>query len=266
MENCFFTQPGVGNFVCSATVVNRSTIITAGHCVGPQGGQDYYTNFQFCPSYYGAGGGAPHPTRGCWNWSNAQHGSGWYTDGSIDRDYACIVLQTTGTVVPGKIGDTTGWGGMAYNRGADEQVLSTGYPAGAPFPGFHIITTMAAEWYTVNQFSGDTYLSKYIGNDMTGGSSGGGWLLDWEHASARYSAPAADTSNVTDPYQTGGGGPYVHGVNSHSRCLSGCGTPTATSGTFFNEMGSPMFEMNSGDNNDVQSVYDVCAANSNNNP
>lgn len=257
----FFSKAAGGNFVCSATVVNRSTIITAGHCVSAGGASTFHKNFVFCPSYYkGSGSGAAHPSRGCWSGVYVATSSNWYASGSIDRDYGCLSLATTGTVNATKIGNITGWAGMAYNYGSDEQVLATGYPAGAPFPGYHLITTMAAEWYTVNQFAGDTYLSKYIGNDMTGGSSGGGWLLNWEHKAARYGAAAGDSSNITDPFQHTST-PYVHGVNSHKRCRVSCGAATSASGTFIDEMGSPMFELNGGDANDVESVYNKCVAN-----
>ena len=257
----FFSDSSGGNFVCSATVVNRNTIITAGHCVADGGASTFYNNFLFCPSYYRASGsGGPHPSRGCWSYATAATSTAWYADGSLDRDYACLVMSTTGTLVADNIGDVTGWAGMAYNFGADELVSATGYPAASPFRGYHIITTFAPEWYTSNRATADTAVSKYIGNDMTGGSSGGGWLLDWEHRVFRYDA--VDTTNTTDPHQNAGGGPYVHGINSHKRCMTACTTPpTATQGVFTNEMGSPMFEMNSGDEGDVESVYQWCVTN-----
>src|SRR5215471_18668316 len=49
----FFTEPS-GNFVCSAAATyggNLDMVWTAGHCVGPQGGQSYYSNWLFCPEY-----------------------------------------------------------------------------------------------------------------------------------------------------------------------------------------------------------------------
>ena len=259
-----FFSNGASNFVCSATVVNRSTLITAGHCVSDGNGV-LFINLLFCPSYYkGAGAGAAHPARGCWAGVSSTLINGWHSSALPSFDYACIVTATTGSVIAGKIGDTTGWAGMAYNRGGDELVLSTGYPADAPFPGYHLITTMANEWHDVT-FSGDTAASKIIGNDMTGGASGGGWLLNWEHSSARYNAVIPDNTNVTDPYQnTSSAAPFVHGVNSHKRCFGSClGTPTATNGVYINEMSSPYFNSGGGE---VESVYNTCAAHANNNP
>lgn len=51
----FFTLPGVGNFVCSASVIGRSTLATAGHCVS-DGAGGWATNMLFCPSFRWVGG------------------------------------------------------------------------------------------------------------------------------------------------------------------------------------------------------------------
>ncbi len=266
----FFTKSasaGGGNFVCSGTAVNRNLIITAGHCVSEGGSSVFHNTFLFCPSYYrgGPGGtGAPHPSRGCWATTFASTSSQWFDNEDYDRDYGCLVSAPTGSVIAGRMGDITGWAGITYNRGADEQVLSTGYPAAYTFPGYHIITTMAAEWYTRNVDTSHAALSKYIGNDMTGGSSGGGWLLNWEHASSRYDS--RDSTNITDPFQNSGSTPVVHGINSHNYCFgsccftNSCPAPKASMGDIA-EMGSPMFEDNASDDSDVESVYETCRTN-----
>jgi hypothetical protein len=114
----FFTKPGVGNFVCSATVIGRSTLATAGHCVASiiGGTPTWHTNLQFCPSYYkGSGSGAPHPNRGCWSAVAYATTNQWFYHENFDRDYACIVTATTGTVHANKVGNVTGWIGRGYN-------------------------------------------------------------------------------------------------------------------------------------------------------
>ena len=64
----FYTQSGQ-NFVCSASVIGRSTLATAGHCLhaGNNSQIGFSTNLLFCPSYSPAG---VHPARGCWAWGN----------------------------------------------------------------------------------------------------------------------------------------------------------------------------------------------------
>jgi hypothetical protein len=266
----FFTIPGVGNFVCSATVIGRSTIATAGHCVSSivNGNPTWHTNFLFCPSYYKAGGsGGPHPSRGCWGWSSATTPFQWFNFNNVDRDYACIVTAATGTVVADKVGNVTGWVGRAWNWPPEQNVLAWGYPAASPFPGYHIITVAANEWYSVNMSSaGESVVdlsSKYIGSDMTGGSSGGPWWLGTQHPNPANNY--ADTDGVD--YTGWVGGPWLNGVNSHKRCLNFCGTPPSSSGgTFWQEMGSPPFTSSSTDNNDSEDVFGICLSHSNNNP
>ncbi len=55
--------------------------------------------------------------------------------------------------------------------------VAWGYPAASPFNGYNIVLSASPEWYEVNMTSGDGQVSKYMGNDSTGGSSGGHWWL-----------------------------------------------------------------------------------------
>jgi Trypsin len=252
----FFSQGGL-NYVCSGTIVNRNMFITAGHCVS-DGAGDFSTNMLICPSYNANG---INPNVGCWPWASATTSESWHTASDFDRDYACVVTQPTGTVLADSVGNVTGWAGVAVNWGNDQMIFSTGYPAGAPFPGFNIIFTAAVEWYAVNT-GGDGNVSKYIGNDMTGGSSGGGWLMSISHPTREYAV--VDDSALTDPLATSGpaAGPYVNGVNSHSRCMTACTTPpTSSQGVFWDEMGSPSFTSSGSDGEDVVDVYNDCLAN-----
>jgi V8-like Glu-specific endopeptidase len=252
----FFTQNG-GGFVCSGTVVNRNTVLTAGHCVS-DGNGNLSTNILFCPSYFLAGGapGAPHPSRGCWVGGTIVVPADWHTAENHDRDYACVVTSPTGTVVANSIGNVTGWAGVSANFPRNQPVFSTGYPSAAPFPGYHIIFTSAVEWYSLN-LGGDANVSKYIGNDMTGGSSGGSWWLSIRHATAEYAD--VDGSNETDPFQLSG--PFANGLNSHKRCAGSCFTPpTASGGTFWAEMGGPDFTSSGSDPRDVIDTFNSCAS------
>ncbi|MEP0774766.1 MAG: hypothetical protein HRF46_10445 [Acidobacteriota bacterium] len=266
----FFTIPGQGNFVCSAAVIGRSTIATAGHCVSSVIGSTptWHTNVQFCPSYYkGGGSGAPHPNRGCWSWNYMATSTQWYNHENFDRDYACVVLATSGTVHANKVGNVTGWIGRAWNWGNIDAILAWGYPAAAPFPGYHIITVAGNEWYSVNMSNaGETspnLSSKYIGSDMTGGSSGGPWWLGTTHPN-----PANNYSDTDGVIYTGLiGGPWLNGVNSHKRCKTACGTPpSSSSGTYWQEMGSPPFTSSGSDSQDSEDIFASCLNHSNNNP
>jgi hypothetical protein len=170
------------------------------------------------------------------------------------------VTNPTGTIVADNIGNVTGWIGVTANWPRNQQTISTGYPAAAPFPGYHIIFTAAVEWYSQGS-GGDAAVSKYIGNDMTGGSSGGSWWLNIRHTAAEYAD--VDGSSETDPLQTtGAGSPYANGLNSHKRCMSSCFTPpNAGGGIYWAEMGSPDFTSSGGDPRDVLDIFATCAAN-----
>ena len=153
----FFTKPGIGNFVCSAAVTlgnsNQLDMVwTAGHCVGPQGGRAYFTNFLFCPSYKNG----QDPAVGCWNWRLAQQTGAWYFNGYWSGDYAYLYVQPTGTVVANHVANVTGALGFAWNFGRDQHWIDLGYPSGAPYSGGLLVATGAEHRYDVTNPGGDT--------------------------------------------------------------------------------------------------------------
>lgn len=253
----FFTLNG-GNFVCSGTVIGRSTVATAGHCVS-DGTSTFATNLLFCPSYYQLGA---FPGRGCWSWVTLTTSSPWHNAGDPDYDYACIVTATTGTQVANKIGNVTGWAGRAWNWD-DVPEITFGYPAGAPFPGNIIQQTASVDWYDWD-FTAGGPASKVIGSDLTGGSSGGGWFLSWRAPGAEV----ADTDGNTGTDPAGGiNGPFINGVNSHKRCLVNCSSPPiATQGIYWQEMTSPRFRDSATDDADSEDIFAACLAHGNNAP
>jgi len=252
----FFTIPA-GNKVCSATVTNRSVIITAGHCIS-DGNGNWATNLYFCPSY---NQGGENTLFGCWAAGAQATTTNWHSGGDPDYDYACAVTALTGTVQANKIGNVTGWAGRAWNFGADEPEITFGYPQGSPFTGLIIQQTASVDWYEYDYTAGGVK-SKFIGSDLTGGSSGGGWFLSWRAPGAEVAD--TDGTGTTDPAQ-GNGGPHINGINSHKRCFSPCGTPpSSTAGTFWQEMSSPLFWSSDAAANDSEDVFAVCNGHANN--
>lgn len=245
----FFTIPSgpeAGNYVCSASVIHRSTVMTAGHC-NSDGDGVFATNRLFCPSY---NAGGVNPERGCWSAVNSKTSSGWHSSGDPDYDYACLIMALQGDTINDKIGNVTGWLGRAWNFSATQMEMQFGYPAGSPFPGFHIIAVASPEWYEHDFRSGDQ-VSKLTGNDMTGGSSGGPWILGLNHRNAEH--PDTDGSNATDP-----GSQWINGVNSHKRCRTNCSSPPTTgAGVFWQEMSSPPFR-NTSASDESEDIVPVC--------
>ncbi len=256
----FFTLP-IGNRVCSASVIGRSTLITAGHC-NSNGAGVFATNRLFCPSF----NGTPDPVRDCWSVVTSVVSSQWHNSGDPDYDYSCLVTATTGRRVANKIGNITGTLGRAWNFASSQAERTFGYPQAAPFTGTTLQTTASTEWYT-HDFRAGNQISKIIGSDLTGGASGGPWILGW--TGGLTETADTDGSLATDP-----GTNWVNGVNSHKRCLVNCSPntnpqtpPTATSGTFWQEMTSPPFRFGSTtDLNESEDVIRICLANANNNP
>ena len=248
-----FFSLGASNFVCSATVMGgKNMLITAGHCNSSGNGQ-FATNRLFCPSYNKNG---VNPAVGCWAVVNSKTSDGWHFSGDPDYDYACLITNTTGTVHNNSIGNITGWAGYAWNFPQGQPTMQFGYPAASPFPGYHIITAATTEWYTFD-FTPGAQVSKFIGSDMTGGSSGGSWLLSWNHPNAEYAD--SDGLSATDPVNTGG--PHVNGVNSHKRCRINCNSPPSdTAGVYWQEMSSPPF-LNTAATDESTDIIQVCTDN-----
>jgi V8-like Glu-specific endopeptidase len=207
----FFTQRGQ-NFVCSASVIHRSTLATTGHCVhdGSNGAAGWSTNVLFCPSLNP--GGSP---RGCWAGVTLATSAQWFSSANIDRDYGCIVTSTAGSTINNRVGNVTGWSGRAWTWPSRQATFAWGYPAAAPFSGNRIITAASTEWYQLNRNASESQLSKCIGNDITGGSSGGPWWINMVYSNAEH--VDTDGSNLTDSFQ-GNIAPLLNGVNSHKRC------------------------------------------------
>jgi V8-like Glu-specific endopeptidase len=242
------------NWVCSASVINRSTLITAGHC-NSDGAGHFATNRLFCPSY----NGVADATRGCWSVVTSTVSGHWHNSGDPDYDYSCLVTAPTGTKAANKIGNVTGWLGRAWNFAPSQAERTFGYPADAPFTGGTLQTTASTDWYT-QDFSSGGQISKIIGSDLTGGASGGPWILGWTGELAETAD--SDASGATDP-----GSNWVNGVNSHKRCLVNCNTPpTTTNGVFWQEMTSPPFRNTTTDNDESEDVIALCFAHANNNP
>jgi V8-like Glu-specific endopeptidase len=254
----FFTQ-NQKNYVCSASVINKSTLATAGHCVhaGNNSLSGWSTNVLFCPSYRPVN--TADPVRGCWRGVSLTTSFQWFNASNFDRDYGCIVTATSGTKIATSIGNVTGWLGRAWNWPSKQCTFAWGYPAAAPFPGDRIITDVSTEWYQLNMNPSEAQLSKYIGNDMTGGSSGGPWWLNMASRGGLYPEYAnTDGSDITDPWQGKGNAPLINGVNSHKRCTqSGC--PAGS--IFTQEMGSPQFRSTTADINESEDVFAVCFKN-----
>ncbi len=172
----FFTKPGVGNFVCSGTIVNsegKDTVWTAGHCVhGGQGGT-WHANWTFVPAYDDDLAN-PRPY-GTWSANQLWSKSSWTGSSDYSQDMGVAIMNPLNG---SHIVDYFGGQGLTTNRGKSVYERAFGYPSEAPFDGGNLYRcqgTTSPEWdawFTWSQ-------TVKIGCDMTRGSSGGGWLYGY---------------------------------------------------------------------------------------
>lgn len=182
----FFRDPGVASYVCSGTVVGAETqnvVWTAGHCVTEGDGGDFYEDFLFVPGY--DGGAAP---AGEWSVEYASTTLQWKDNEDFRYDVAALTMAPNGGQ---EIEEVVGARGIAFNQAADQTYRSIGHPAADPFDGKKM-RFCDSEFGYLDPLMPDP-APMAVGCDMTGGSSGGGWI-------------------VQDPV-TGEG--FVHSVNSY---------------------------------------------------
>jgi V8-like Glu-specific endopeptidase len=165
----FFTYQG-RTASCSGTAVtsqNKSTVITAGHCVKLSGA--FHTNWSFVPAYNN--GNAPY---GTWSARLLRATPQWVASEDINYDVgAAVVNQLNGQ----SLTDVVGSQGIAFNQARGQNMYAFGYPAAAPYDGTRLIYCSGRVF--------NAFLSSGLGMtcNMTGGSSGGGWFLNFSEAS-----------------------------------------------------------------------------------
>jgi hypothetical protein len=192
----FFSQNDSGgvrrDYVCSGTSTtsgaggNRRLVWTAGHCVNSGVGSRWSYNVQFCPAWFY--GMAPY---GCWTALELWSLTGWVGAGNLRYDQGVIITSNTSSAGYGRLGDTVGTQGLAWNQPRSGHSpydfwFSFGYPAAAPFNG------QTMNWCSASIAVGDAPnalagpATTGIGCNMTGGSSGGGWIMWFRMGSFGY--------------------------------------------------------------------------------
>ncbi|MFK8846323.1 trypsin-like serine peptidase [Streptomyces sp. Ac-502] len=165
----FFTYQGrtascSGNAVTSA---NKSTVLTAGHCVKLNGA--WHGDWVFVPGYHD--GQAPY---GKWAASKTLSTPQWTASENINYDIGAAVVAPVGGQ---RLTDVVGGQGLAFNTGYNKPMYAFGYPAAAPYDGSKLVYC-----------SGNTIKDPLFSTDhglscnMTGGSSGGPWFTSFDEA------------------------------------------------------------------------------------
>jgi V8-like Glu-specific endopeptidase len=196
----FFTLGGV-NYVCSGTSVAASSglslVWTAGHCVH-EGPGSYATNFMFAPAYID--GTAPF---GKWAATTLQTTSQWADSGDFTYDVgAARVVPGAGAPPNSTLADIEAPRSMAFNYDVTVNATrfkSYGYPAAGKFNGQRMYMCDSP---VVRRDGSSSGAPMGIGCDMTGGSSGGGWVNSAGAVSSVNSYHYQSLKNVMHgPYQ-----------------------------------------------------------------
>jgi V8-like Glu-specific endopeptidase len=195
-----FFKIGTASYVCSASVIKPRVVVTAAHCVSEFGKNSFYSNFTFVPGY--TNGNAPV---GTWSYKRVYAPQSYLNGTDVcsasgpgvvcANDVAVLVMNDNNAQ---KIGDVTGTFGYGYNglgytsflRKQASQLTQLGYPvdldSGALMQRNDSLSFIDAA--SAN--------NQIIGSLMTGGSSGGPWLINFGVAP---SAPNISAGSVPTP-------------------------------------------------------------------
>lgn len=174
-----FFKVGGQSFVCSASSIGGCAILTAGHCVhaGNNSPDGWATDVVFVPAY--RDGDTPY---GQWPARYLVTRTYWYQNGipkGLSQDIGGAVLhRQNGRMISQRVG----WLGFAWNWSRIQHWLSMGYPAASPFNGQRMQINAASYAYDGNVGANPKPVG--MGNDLTGGSSGGPWV--WQFGSNNY--------------------------------------------------------------------------------
>jgi Trypsin len=179
---------------CSASLILRSVIVTAAHCVQEFGsGSSIFSNFQFTPAHYGPGTtAAQQAPYGSWSWRTLLAPASWADGTDIgsgparENDLAVILLNTNAA---GRfIGDLTGSLGYGWNDYSFTSSPKTGNLAVAATSTFGYPALMDSGGIQ-QRTDGPTYTTTiggaaqlWQGNYFSNGASGGPWIVNFRAA------------------------------------------------------------------------------------
>lgn len=233
---------------CSASLIRRSVLVTAAHCIQNFGsGGSIFSNFQFTPANYNPGTtAAQRAPYGTWTWLALSRSSTWSngTDpgsgAARANDLAVIVLNKNSA---GQfIGSLTGYLGYGWNNYSFTSSSKTGNLAVAATStlGYPALMDSGGR---MQRADGPTYTTTisgaaqlWQGNNFTGGSSGGPWVVNFRAADPVLSGGAvmgtASTMAVVGVTSWGSADPNAPKDNYSSRFGQNTQFPAAAYGVY----------------------------------
>lgn len=158
-----------GDYFCSASVVGKRLIMTAGHCVhsGLNGMSGFYSDFLFVPAM--RNGTAPF---GAWAINGGAVSYNWFSgNGTVPNvaDYAVLYVEDLNNV---NLAARVGKLGVAYGVVAPNHVTQLGYPC-----NINSCLRMHRVDSSSHRFGGSNCFE--YGSDMRQGVSGGPWVQNF---------------------------------------------------------------------------------------
>jgi V8-like Glu-specific endopeptidase len=170
----FMTDGGL-DYVCSGTSIKSKTeglVVTAGHCTHSSNG--YVTNFMFAPAYDDG------PSKfGEWAAKKIKTTPQWEANENISYDVGMATMhKLNGKTLADKVGKR----GIVFNKSDDQSFDVFGYPAEDPFEGEKMYRCDSQSEGRDNDQNNPKPIR--IDCNMTGGSSGGGWVIGGENVNS----------------------------------------------------------------------------------
>ncbi len=178
-----YFKTAAGSFICSGSVIAPRLLLTAGHCVH-DGSNGFHSGFVFVPALY-----QKNAPLGLWKYAWAITTAEWSASkGEVPNGADFEIIELRDQEFEGKtkrIGDVTGWLGIQFH-GVNDHMKLLGYPANFD---------QGLEMHQVNSqyFKADSEGSFINGSDMSGGSSGGPWVVNFGIISAGQSIEGLNT-------------------------------------------------------------------------
>lgn len=146
---------GNGTAGCTGWMIGDDTVMTAGHCVHPGDGTNFYDVNSYTIYPGRDGGSAPYGSCGAVSLHTV---NGWANNGSRKYDYGAIKLNCT-------IGNTVGWFGWWWTTNSlkHQPTIIQGYPGDKP---------SATQWLSADKVRCEGTHNIYYKNDTAGGMSG----------------------------------------------------------------------------------------------
>ena len=222
-----FTMGGV-DYVCSGSTVDDSSnstsmILTAGHCLYDDAANAFATNWLFVPNYEASETfDCDAAIYGCWTADALVTTTAW-AGSDFNHDYAFAIVGPGGHSGEAlQLDAVVGTQSIAFNQSHPATVHSFGYPHASPYDGQDLIYCDGLD--VVDGWGGSTDFG--LKCDMTGGSSGGPWFLDFNEGSGTGTLTSVNSFKYTaGKYKSYMFGPYLgsYAESTYNAALSANG-------------------------------------------